>query len=184
MPTATTTPKIRAYIQRSDLPVSVLAHELGVSESTVRKWQKREDTDDASHTPHRIPTTLSPEEEYVVVELRKTLCLPLDDLLRVAREFINPSVSRAGLSRCLRRYRVSRLIDLVPKEAGQKTMKRFKDYDPGFIHIDVKYLPQMPDEANRSHLFIAIDRATPWVYLEILPDKSKSSSQRFLKHLI
>lgn len=63
-------------------------------------------------------------------------------------------------------------------------MKRFKDYDPGFVHIDVKDLPQRPDEANRSYRFVAIDRATPWVYLEILPDQSKPASKRFLTRRI
>lgn len=181
---ATTTPKIRTYIQQSRQPVSVLASELGVSEPTIRKWQKRKDIEDASHTPHHLPTTLSPEEEYIVTELRKTLLLPLDDLLRVTRAFINPKVSRAGLARCLRRRGISRLQALFPTEVGKKTMKRFKDYIPGFVHIDVKYLPQMADENQRSYLFVAIDRATRWVYLEILPNKSKRASQRFPTRLI
>ena len=37
------------------------------------------------------------------MEIRRTLWLPLDDLL-VVREFLNPAVSRAGLSRCLKRH--------------------------------------------------------------------------------
>ena len=40
------------------------------------------------------------------------------------------------------------------------------------MHIDVKYLPKMQDEASRKYLFVAIDRATRWVYLEIRKDKS------------
>ena len=36
--------------------------------------------------------------------LRKTLFLPLDDLLAAVREFLNPDVSRSGLDRCLRRH--------------------------------------------------------------------------------
>jgi len=54
-------------------------------------------------------------EEAVAVALRKTLLLPLDDLLAVVREFLNPNVSRSGLDRCLRRHGVSRLQDLKPK---------------------------------------------------------------------
>jgi hypothetical protein len=46
----------------------------------------------------------------LVVELRRTLLLPLDDLLAVTREFINPGVSRSGLDRCLRRHGVSDLV--------------------------------------------------------------------------
>lgn len=50
-----------------------------------------------------------------------------------------------------------------------RNSKPFKDYDPGFIHIDVKYLPQMPDESARRYLFVAIDRATRWVFAQIRP---------------
>jgi len=34
--------------------------------------------------------------------------------------------------------------------------------------VDAKYLPQMPDEDHRQYLFAAIDRATRWVYGELL----------------
>ena len=38
---ATTTPKVRAYIQRSKKPVAELANELGVSETTIYRWRGR-----------------------------------------------------------------------------------------------------------------------------------------------
>ncbi|WP_133513400.1 helix-turn-helix domain-containing protein, partial [Candidatus Thiosymbion oneisti] len=77
---ATTTPKIRQYIQASNQSVPQLADELGVSEDTIRRWRRRDGVADGSHTPHRLQTTLAPAQEAVVVELRKTLLLPLDDL--------------------------------------------------------------------------------------------------------
>ena len=58
----------------------------------------------------------------------------------------------------------------VPKSITRP--KTRLDYAFGFVHVDVKYLPQMADESRRTYLFVAIDRATRWVYLEILPDKS------------
>jgi hypothetical protein len=70
----------------------------------VQKWQSREQVEDLSHRPHRLSTTLSTGEEAVVVELRKTLMLPLDDLLVVTREFIDKLASRSGIDRCLRRH--------------------------------------------------------------------------------
>jgi len=57
-------------------------------------------------------------------------------------------------------------------------------YVPGFVHVDVKYLPQMPDQDQRTDLFAAIDRATRWVYVEILADKSARSASGFFKRLI
>ncbi|NDV12989.1 transposase family protein [Crenobacter sp. HX-7-9] len=50
--------------------------------------------------------------------------------------------------------------------------KPFKAYDPGYFHIDVKYLPQMPDESARRYLFVAIDRATRWGFVQIKPHKT------------
>ena len=39
---------------------------------------------------------------------------------------------------------VAKLQDLQPKEEGEDTPKKtFKDYEPGFVHIDIKYLPHL-----------------------------------------
>ena len=142
---ATTTPKVRAAIQASDEPAWKVAERHGISEQTVWKWRNRDNVHDRSHTAHRLQTTLTPAQEAVAVSLRKTLLLPLDDLLAVVREFLNPNVSRSGLDRCLGRHGVSRLQDLKPK-APRPAHKPFKAYEPGYLHIDVKYLPQMADE--------------------------------------
>ena len=118
----------------------------------------------------------------MAVSLRKTLLLPLDDLLAVVREFLNPTVSRSGLDRCLRRHGVGSLRDLKPKVA-KPAHKPFKAYEPGYIHIDVKYLPQMADEEKRRYLFVAIDRATRWVFVRISPKKTAANARRFLRDL-
>ena len=41
-----------------------------------------------------LPLPLTPAQEAVAVALRKTLLLPLDDLLAVVEEIRNPHVSR------------------------------------------------------------------------------------------
>ena len=94
---ATTTPKIRAAIQASREPAWMVAERYGISEQTVWKWRNRDSVQDRSHTALRLQTTLTPAQEAVAVSLRKTLLLPLDDLLSVVREFLNPKVSRSGL---------------------------------------------------------------------------------------
>jgi transposase InsO family protein len=181
---ATTTPRTRAYIQQSSQSNAELARELGVDPSTIRRWRERDSVEDRSHAAHRLQTTLSDVQEWLVVELRRSLLLPLDDLLRVTREYINPKVSRSGLDRCLRRHGVGKLAELLPEGPPKSARKPFKDYVPGFVHIDIKYLPQMPDESRRRYLFVAIDRATRWVYLELRSSKSASSAQGFLANLI
>jgi len=68
---ATTTPKPRHSIQTSTQSVTQLANELGVGEDTIRCWKRRDGVADGSHTPHHLPTTLTPAREVVVVALRK-----------------------------------------------------------------------------------------------------------------
>lgn len=59
----------------------------------------------------------------------------------------------------------------------------FKAYEPGYLHVDVKYLPQMADEERRRHLFVAIDRATRWVFVRIYAAKTAANARRFLRDL-
>ena len=70
---ARTTPAIRAEIAASNESTRALAKRFGVSELTIAKWRKRASVNDLPHTPHRLQTTLSPAQEAIVVELRKSL---------------------------------------------------------------------------------------------------------------
>ena len=185
---ARTTPRTRAEIKASSASLAELAERFNITRATAAKWKGRETPHDLSHRPHKLSTTLTPGEEAIAVALRRMLLLPLDDLLVVVREFINPAVSRSGLDRCLRRHGAANLRELQAQaraDAGEAepSIKTFKDYEPGFVHMDIKYLPQMPDEAARRYLFVAIDRATRWVFMRIYADQSDASSVSFLQRL-
>ena len=183
-PLARTTPRVRAEIRNSNAGVTALAELYNISVATARKWKGREDVLDRSHRAHDLGTTLSLAQEAVVVEIRRLCLLPLDDLVSITRRFIHAGASRSGISRLLRRAGVAKLADLQMKEEGEDTPKKtFKDYAPGFVHIDIKYLPQMPDEDSRRYLFVAIDRATRWVYLRVYDNQTEASSTDFLRRL-
>ena len=98
---ATTTPRTRAYIQKSTASTAALARELGVHARTVARWKARRDVADRSTRPHRLATTITEWEEALIVELRHSLALPLDDILEAMRRCINPKLSRSGVHRCL-----------------------------------------------------------------------------------
>ncbi len=131
---ARTTPAIRAEIAASSESTRALAKRFGVSELTIAKWRKRASVNDLPHTPHRLQTTLSPAQEAIVVELRKSLLLPLDDLVAVTKEFICPKASRCGLDRSLRRHGLSNLHKLKPIQP-KSPHKPFKSYVPGYISM-------------------------------------------------
>ncbi len=101
----------------------------------------------------------------------------------MVREFLNPEVSRSGLDRCLRRHEMGNLRDLLEK-SPRPNHKAFKAYESGYLHVDVKYLPQMADETSRPHLFVAIDRATRWVFIQVFKSKTAAIARRFLRDLV
>src|SRR5471030_299215 len=172
-PNARTTPRTREEIHHSNLTQSEIMARYSISKATASKWQNREEFTDRSHRPHTLHTTLSSAQEALVVILRTTLLLPLDDLVAVTHHFINPDASRSGVNRLLVREGIGNLKDMqaaLNPEEETSAKKGFKDYAPGYFHMDIKYLPQMPDETERRYLFVAIDRATRWVFLRIYPN--------------
>ncbi len=174
---ATTTPATRGALQQASGTNRELAQQYGIGVDTVRKWRGRTTVHDASHTAHRLQTTLNAAQEELVIYLRSQLLLPLDDLLAVIREFIEPAMSRSALDRLLRRRGHARLP--APAKA-QSERKPFKAYEPGYVHVDVKYLPQMQDEDQRRYVFVAIDRATRWVFIALKQHKTAASAKAFL----
>ncbi|NDY70480.1 helix-turn-helix domain-containing protein [Desulfobacter hydrogenophilus] len=134
---ATTTPAQRAYIQNNpQLSVASLAKKIGVSKTTIRRWQNRTDVHDRSHTPKRIKTVLSPIEEIKIVICRMAFRAGLDDLLQISDSFFKIKCSRAGLNRCLRRYQISRMTKLK-----RSVPFNLKDYTGTYLYYNCFHLP-------------------------------------------
>ena len=130
---------------------------------------------DRSHPPHpqRFQTTLTTAQEAVADALRKTQRVSLDDLLAVVREFLNLAMSRSGLDRCLCRHGVGHLRDRKAKDDTPKHIG-LKAFEPGHIHIDVKYPPHMANETSRGYLFVTIDRGQPaGLHCHVSPQDSR-----------
>ena len=165
-------------LQKSRATNAALARELGIHSRTVARWKARHDVTDRSTRPHRLNTSLTQWEEALVVELRRSLALPLDDIVEAMRRCLNPELSRSAIHRCLQRHAIS--ARLTPEKAPAVA---FHTGTPaGFIHIDVKYLP--PLNRRRSYAYVAIDRATRFVYLEILPDRRADTAAAFLQRFL
>ena len=163
---ATMTPRLRAYIQASDKSVAVLARELAVSETTIRRWRKRHDTADRATTPHRLAIAFSPEEEVIAIELRQRLRLSLDDALEVMRRCLRPDISRSGLHRLWHRHKVAALAPVTPAVAPGQS---FEDQPFGYVHADLKHLPRLGGAP--AYAFVVIERTTRFVHVEMLADR-------------
>jgi transposase InsO family protein len=180
-PNARTTPAVRAEIARSGEPTGELARRHGISTETVRKWRKRgpEDCRDRSSRPHRLPWKASEEERAVVCALRRATGFPLDELTFVVRHFL-PRLSRDNVYRILKAAGLSRRpAPATPERAAAK----FREYELGFVHLDVKHLPKLrtaDGELRRRYLFVAIDRRSRSAHLAVRDDETEASAKAFL----
>ena len=118
----------------------------------------------------------------MAVALRETLLWSLDDPMGVVRKFLNPTMSRSGLDPCLRRHDLGRLRD---RKAKDDTLKHsgLKAFEPGYIHIDVKYPPHMANETSRGYLFVAINWDSRWVFIAMYRHKTAATARRCLGDL-
>jgi len=153
-PNARTTPVTRAEIACSHEHSGILAQRYGVSTETIRKWRKRGATDCLDHSarPHQLPWKATEEERAIVCMLRRVTNFALDDLTFVMTHFL-PHLNRDSIWRILKAEGLNRR----PKPASTQPAKgkgTFKDYDLGFVHIDIKHLPklQTADGERRKRL--------------------------------
>jgi transposase InsO family protein len=180
-PNARTTPAVRAEIARSAERSSVLAERYGVSTETIRKWRKRGPTEcrDRPSRPHRLPWKASEEERAVVCALRRATGFPLDDLAFVVAHFL-PHLDRDNVYRILKAAGLSRRPAAATPE---KTAAKFKEYELGFVHMDVKHLPKLrtgDGEWRKRYLFVAIDRRSRSVHLAVKDEETEASARAFL----
>ena len=174
---AATTPKMRAYIQASGQPAAALARQLGISETTVRRWRGRREVADRPSTPHTLATGFVAEEEAIAVELRTRLALSLDDILDVMRRCLRPDISRSALHRCLQRRGVSQ-----PPPQAKPAAQRFDPEPFGYVHVDLKHLPRLNKQP--AYVFVAIERTTRFVHVEIVPNRAGATLAACLERFL
>ena len=173
------------------LSASQAAAKQGVSSVTARKWLGRYLADgaagllDKSSRPEKSPRAIEPHVALAIVELRRKLFLQ-------ARIASYMGVSKATVSRVLRRAGLSRLSDLGPNEPVQ----RYERDNPGeLLHIDIKKLGRFDKVGHRitgdrtqrardigwDYVFVAVDDHSRAAFTEVYPDESRHSAAAFLR---
>jgi hypothetical protein len=179
-PNARTTPAVRAEIARSEEPTGALAKRYGVSTETIRKWRKRGPGDCLDHSakPHTLPWRATAEERAVVCALRRATNFALDDLTFVVAHFL-PHLNRRSGWRIPRAEGLNRRAPPSP-DCPKRGEVKFRDYDLGFIPIDIKHLPKLQTangECRKRYLFVAIDHRSRSVHLAVKDNRrSKAPS--------
>lgn len=175
---AKTTPRIRKEIRESKESIAKLAIKYNLNPKTIQKWKNATSTEDKKSGAKTIRSSLSPMEQQIICEFRRTTKLALDDCFIALKEKI-PALTRSNLHRCLKRNALS----VLPKnEDEQQEKKKFKEYDIGFIHVDITQV--IIENKQKLYLFVGIDRASKYVFVELYEEMTVARSVKFLEHLI
>jgi transposase InsO family protein len=158
----------------------VLAKQLGVTVATIAKWKKRENMKDLSCKPkttHKaLPDTIEPVLEF----LRRDYMLDMHTIWDALRKTLFPQLSKSSVYRQLVRQGLNNIKELRPNK--KRTIGKFDACKPGFIHMDVFYLPRIRNK--KLYVFIAIDRATRYLALRVYAKRDAQSAADFLKYCI
>ncbi|WP_338561358.1 helix-turn-helix domain-containing protein [Erwinia sp. E_sp_B04_7] len=154
---ATTTPRIRRYIQQSAKSDRELAQELGISVPTVRRWRKRQDVADRHTTPDKVRKALTDQQASVINWLRLNFQIPLDELLNVVNEGMQQPISRAGLDRYLRGATERNRAPL----RGRKALKAGER--PGRLSVHYQRVSLLAEEGGEQHILWAEEKLSGWL---------------------
>jgi IS30 family transposase len=83
-----------------------IAENLNISSQTVSKWRNRDFQKDISSCPKTIKYSLSELETALVLSIRSSSWLPLDEVFEMLQAR-SPFVSRSSIYRCFVRCQVS-----------------------------------------------------------------------------
>lgn len=178
-PKAKTNIHLRSLIKESKESSYVLAKRLGLNQKTILKWKHRDCLTDRPYGAKVHYFALSKLEQKIIVKVRKHLKPNLDDLVNILKPYI-PKLNRSNCYRVLIRHQLSKLPDPF-KDRGKG---KFGYYLPGFLHLDLAYLPILKDAFKRKYLLVAVDRITKIVFIMVVDGKTQNQVIRFLKALI
>jgi len=113
---------IRRQIKESSLANFQLAQTFHTSPTAISKWKNRETCEDGDSRPHKIIYALNEMEESLVVSIRKTTWLPLDEVWEMLFVY-NPQITRSSVYRTFCRNHVNQ-VPLAGKGKSQKVCLR------------------------------------------------------------
>jgi transposase InsO family protein len=176
---ATTTLAIRQEIRKSSLSAYALAKKYGISPTTAQRWKKADNLEDKSSRPHKLNTTLTPEQEELICFERKQFKKTIEDIFFTLEDKI-PNLYPMKVYRCLKRHGLATLPDDFV--AMERKIRKFRRYGIGYLHLDLLYAPKINKE--RSYIYTAIDRVAKIAFIMLGKTKRKETGAKFLKETL
>lgn len=176
---ATTTPRVRRYLQQSDKSDRELASELGISVTTVRRWRNREQVADRHTTPKVIHKAMRQEQIALVNALRDLTLAPLDELLQLVNDGLGIAVSRATLNRYLKPAKTARQGAPL---SGKKALKA--GLLPHLLTLHHLPLALSMDDNGEHHLLWAREPVSGWCFARLYAGISSQRVVNWLKEVL
>jgi transposase InsO family protein len=175
---------------QSGATLAEVSEDFGISVRTASKWLRRyreeglSGLQDRSSRPKRLRKPTPVEKVRLIESLRRERWTGW----RIA---LHTGVSRATVSRVLRRLRLSRMRDLEPPAAVQ----RYEHAAPGdLLHLDIKKLGRIVRPSHRvtgdrrdsvsgagwEYVHVAIDDHSRIAFSAVFPDEKQESVLLFL----
>lgn len=170
---------IRLAIKQSKESISALARKYNLSWNTVKKWKTREGIEDLSSCPIRTRTTLTKEEEDLIIFERKKFKKTIEEIFFSLEGKIE-NIYPLKIYRCLARYGLSSLPEELLK--AERRIKKFRKYTIGYLHIDTLYTPKI--DGVRLYIFTCIDRLSKLAFIWVSKRKTKEMGALFLNKVI
>ncbi len=178
-PKAKTNAHIRKLIQESHESVVSLALKFKINPKTVQKWKNRKSCADLPYGAKTHEKTLTPLEEKIIAKVRQHLKCDLEDLIVILKPYI-PKLNKSNCYRTLLRRELNRL----PSPFINKGKGKFKEYLPGFVHVDLGYLPILKGTFQRKYFIVGVDRITKIIFVKIVNGKTQKEAVNFLNKLV
>ena len=162
----------RCLIYNSSESNLELSKKFKISKNTVSKWRKRTIFEDKSSRPNNIEYSLTYEEKLILNHIRSSTWWALDEIV----ELVFGDQAKSKRSAVYRLFKLNN-INTIPEEKKEEA-KKFKEYAPGFLHLDVTYLPKL--NGKKRYLYVVIDRATRLMYYKIYDRKTAINTKDFI----
>lgn len=139
--------------------------------ATINKWNKEESIESKSSAPNLPSRKYEFKDLYILYAVRKYLELKGDDCQEILEEDYWINMKRWSV------FYYLKLRWMTKKD--KRTTKKFKEYEPWYLHVDISYWPTI--DGKKCYIYVAIDRATRLMYLEIHEDKKAETAGKFFK---
>ena len=152
----------------------LVAQKYKVSPKTVLKWANSDSLKDKNSSPKEPARTYELSSLCLIYWLYEKDKLKGEEILDHFEDN-NLYMKRSSIYYYLKVWGLTKRR----KEAKKRINQQFKNYDPGFLHVDITYWPKF--NGTKYYIYVAIDRATRLIYIEVHDNKRAETAAKFLE---